>query len=419
MGSVPIPRTTASMPTDIRFSGGTPFRAAREHAEVLTLIRSLVDSAGIAVADRPLGAVTLDPLNGGRSAARVFKLTPFFGHGRLAKGPPVVVKIASRAQGRIEKANYDKYVRRALPAACRPDLLGFGQTRVFSGLCYSFAGGSDSSGRSRPKSSPMPDTLTDCLRRGEVAVLKRVLHGFFDPLRDTWYGAVQLRAESDIARHYLDRYFTGPRAMADAERTLLACAARYYKAGRVGGRIVIGELSFPSPRATLFAPDASSGRKRAYRSCILHGDLNSDNIIIADLANLAGLADLANNACGVTVVDFQKTGRGHVHEDLIHVEESVRINYMRDASFGDVLEKERLIALGRRRFRNDPYCASIRKIRDTACGYFGGVEDETNYHFAIAAIGLRLMQAVDLTHIARARITASTLWAAKVLAGET
>lgn len=394
------------MLADIRFPGGTPFRTAREHAEVLTLIRRLVVSAGVVGPDLPLVAVTLEPLNGGRSAARVYKLTPHFGPGRLAKGPPVVIKIASRVQGLSEKVNYDKYVRRVLPAACRPDLLGFGQTRAFAGLCYSFAGGSDSSGRSRPS----PNTLTDCLRRGDVAALKRVLRGFFDPLRDTWYGPAQLRTVSDIARRYRDRYFTGLRAMADAERTLLACAARYFKARHENGRCVIGGLSFPSPRATLLAPDATSGRKRPYRSCILHGDLNSDNIIIADLAN---------HASGVTVVDFQKTGRGHVYEDMIHIEESVRINYRRDASFGDILEKERLIALGRRRFRNDPYCVSIRKIRDTAFGYFGCVEDETNYHFAIAAIGLRLMQALDLTHIARARITASTLWATKVLAGET
>jgi len=48
----------------------------------------------------------------------------------------------------------------------------------------------------------------------------------------------------------------------------------------------------------------------------------------------------------------------------------------------------------------------------------GGVEDDANYHFAVAAIGLRLMQIVDLSHVARARITASALWAAKALAQE-
>jgi hypothetical protein len=223
-------------------------------------------------------------------------------------------------------------------------------------------------------------------------------------MRDTWYSPTQFREERDIARRYLDRYFTGSRSTAELEATLRACAARYFNARQKDGRYIIGGLSFPPPRALLFA----SGRKRPYRSCILHGDLNSDNIIVAD------------DPAGVTVVDFQKTGRGHVYEDLIHVEASVRINYVRDASFGEILEKERLIALGERLRppRDDPYSAAIRKIRDAAFRYFGRVEDEANYHFAVAAIGLRLMQAVDLTHVARARITASALWAAKALAGE-
>jgi hypothetical protein len=415
---MPIPRKTALTLTDIRFSGGTPFRTAREHEEALSLIRRLAVSAGLSSADQAPSAVTLEALTGGRSAARVFKLTPFFGPGRQAKGPPVVVKITSHAEGASEKANYDKFVRRALPAACRPDLLAFGRTRAYSGLCYSFAG--------RAKGSGI-DTLTDCLQRGDATKVELVLRRIFAPLRDTWYSPARFRAERDIARRYLDRYFTGPRSTAEAEATLRACAARYFNARQKNGRYVIGGLSFPSPRALLFA----SGRERPYRSCILHGDLNSDNIVVTD------------DPAGVTVVDFQKTGRGHVHEDLIHIEGSVRINYcrdtlvprqlgpeagcretdadrypVRDASFGEILEKERLIALGREPPGNDPYSAAIRKIRRTAFRYFGRVDDHANYHFAVAAIGLRLMQIVDLSHAARARITASTLWAAKVLAGE-
>ena len=120
----------------------------------------------------------------------------------------------------------------------------------------------------------------------------------------------------------------------------------------------------------------------------------------------------------MTLVDFLKTGRGHVYEDLVALEASVRINYPPDASFGEILETERRIALGLRLPRNDPYSASIRKVRDAALRHFGRVEDDANYHFAVAAIGLRLMRALDLSHIARARITASALWAAKVVAGE-
>src|SRR6185295_16012767 len=100
---MPIPRKTALTLTDIRFSGGTPFRTAREHQEALSLIRRLAVSSGVAVADLALSAATLEALTGGRSAARVFKLTPFFGPARQVKGSPVVVKIASRVQGIREK----------------------------------------------------------------------------------------------------------------------------------------------------------------------------------------------------------------------------------------------------------------------------------------------------------------------------
>lgn len=390
---MPIRRKRSPAVPAIRFSGGASFRTARERNAALPLIRRLAAAYVAAVDYLPLGAAILESLAGGRSAAYVFKLTPLFGPEHRRKGRPVVVKIAPRAQGAHERANYDKFVRRSLPVACRPELLGFVQTRTHAGLCYSFVGGDG------------VDTLTAYLQRGDTKKLALVLDRIFDRLHDTWYGARSLRRESDIARRYFDRYFTGVRWITKTETALHACAARYFNARRREGRIVIGgEISFPSPRAVLFGSD----RKRPYRSCIIHGDLNTDNIVVADAP------------ARVTLIDFQKTGRGHVHEDLVALEASVRINYLKDrtAPFSDILETERLIALGRR-LPGDPYAAAIRKIRAAALRYFSPIEDAANYHFAVAAIGLRLMRATDLSHIARARITASALWATKALAGET
>jgi len=385
-------KTSTTLP-DIRFAPGAMSGPERE--AMPSLIRRLAVSASIGSTERPLGAATLEALTGGRSEARVFKLTPFFGPGRRIKGAPVVMKIAPDLQCAREKANYDAYVRHILPAAVRPELLGFVRTRTHSGLCYSFVGRAE---------GVRGDTLTDCLQRGDLAKLDIVLRKIITPMRDTWHAPALLGKERDIARRYLDRYFTGPRSTARTESILQACAARYFGARQTEGRCVIGirdGLSFPSPREILFV----SRRKRPWRSCIIHGDLNSDNLIFTEVAP------------GVAIIDFQKTGRGHVHEDLVALEASIRINYPKNASFPEILEQERLIALGRRS-RNDAYSASIQKVRDTAFRHFGKVEDEANYHFAVAAIGLRLMQATDLTHAARARITAGTLWAAKLLAGE-
>jgi hypothetical protein len=395
MGAMPKPRNSTLTLAHIHVAGGASFKTARERTQARSLIHRLALSAGLPCTDLALSAVQLETLTGGRSEARVFKLTRFFGPALRVQGAPVVVKISPRAAGTREKANYEKFVREALPPACRPDLLGFCCSRDYAALCYSHAA---------PHGASRIETLTQCLQRGDTAAVGRVLRMLFDPLCDSWYSPSQLHAQSDIAQRYLKRYFTRPRATLETEARLGACAARYFKAQLKDGRYVAGGVSFPSPRATLF----DMGIKHPYHSCILHGDLNSDNIIIA------------GRPASVAIVDFQKTGRGHVYEDLLHLEASVRINHSnhgQDASFAEILETERLIACGRR-LPGDPYAMMIHKIRAAAARYFGHLEDPANYHYATAAIGLRLMQATDLTRVARSRITASALWAAKALAGE-
>jgi hypothetical protein len=378
---------------DLRFACSTPFRTGKNHKEGLCLIRRLLATPGVGVADCGPKAVTLESLAGGRSAAHVFKVTPLLGQDAQVKGIPIVLKISPRAEGEDEKSNYEQFVRSALPIMCRPELLGFARTRGHAGLCYSFVGA---------REGYKVDTLTSYLQRGDTTKVALVLRSIFDPIRDTWYGSPLIRAESDIALRYLARYFARQREAVESEAILQACATRYFNAERIDGGCAIGGTSFPSPHLLLFAND----RERPYHSCILHGDLNTDNIIAA------------HEHARVTLVDFQKTGRGHVYEDLVALEAGVRINYPPDASFSQILESERLIALGLPGIGRDPYDATIRQIRATALRFFGGLEGNANYHFSVGAIGLRLMQAADLSHVARARITASALWAAKMLLEE-
>jgi hypothetical protein len=344
-------------------------KTARGRDEALSLIRRLL---GVEVR-----AASLETLAGGRSNASVFKV----------KGLPFVVKIAPRAEGLAEKANYEKFVRPGLPAACRAELLGVAEARDRVALCYDFVGG---------------DTLTDRLQQGDAEALSLVLRRAFDPLRKTWYGPDALRRHRDIASYYLERFFAGKRGAARDEARLGACATRYFSARRKDGGYLIGEDWFPSPYEALFAGD----RKRPYHSAILHGDLNTDNIV------------LSRDRRRVTLIDFLRTGRGHAYQDLAFLEESIRINFPPKGSFDEILEIERQIASGKRQGRDTPYATAIRGLRAAASRYFGRVEDRATYPFAIAALGLRLMEATDLTDVARARITISALWAAKALSEE-
>ena len=374
---------------DIRFSGLPPCGTALEHREIIDLVGLLLDNVPAGV--RPTGSdvVILEALGGGRSGAYVFKVTLSAGFGPGCGTAPMVVKIVPLVEGRCEKANYDRFVRALLPADCRPDLLGFVEAHGRAALCYSFVGDGE-----------RPATLTDRLAAGDMAAAGPVLSTLFEALRKSWYGPRRIEAASDLAGYYLDRYFGNAAAATRAEGVLFGWASRYHDARHRGDGYSIGETAFPSVCATLFA----CAEARGYRGCVVHGDLNTDNVIIDRDRGFAGL------------VDFRRTGRGHIYQDFVSLEASVRINYPSNASSSEILDVERSVAGAAPCGSGNGYATAIGDIREAARDCFRIDADPFAYHFAVAAVGLRLTRATDLSHAACARISASTLWAVKTLA---
>jgi len=378
---------TLAPPPHIHLSGQSPFGTAREAEEIYSLVSSVLASALAGTDHSRPGIVKLETLSGGRSGAYVFKATPLATDGCTREGVPAAVKVAPLDAGTSERANYDQFVRPLLPPPYRPDLRGFATAHHRAALCYSFVGDGEK-----------PHTLTDRLAAGDLAALDMVLSSTFKKLRECWYG-VRQAPKAGVARYYLERYF-GDRVSATATETILFDhAARYFNAQQRADGYWIGKIIFPFICDALLA----GGDMRPFTSCILHGDLNSDNVVLDRGGTLAAL------------VDFQRTGYGHVFQDLASLEASVRINYPAQASFGDILEIERLIALDDPAIRGNSYAMAIRGIRDTARRSFRLDEAAGTYQCAVAAIGLRLMKATDLTDAARARLVASALWSARML----
>ncbi len=383
----------SSAPLDVRLAGNILLEESRNVEEVTSLVRLLANDPRVGFEGLKPHAVTMEALTGGRSTAKVFKLTPLLDSNCRIKGSPVVIKIAPSLQGLCEKENYETFVRNGLPAHSRPELLLCHGSRNYQCLVYSFLGD--------PDGTPA-DTLSNYLQRGDMPHLDLALRLISDVIGETWYSAKSLQLEDDIAKRYLNRYFTNEFSSTTATSSLRECAARYFSARNEAAHCVIDGKLFPSPHQVLFETD----QKRAFYSCILHGDLNSDNIVITPKQNR------------VAMVDFQRTGRGHVYEDFVALEASIRINCPSDASIGEIVETEKQIAMGRPQVREEAYATPIHKIRSVAFRQFGHLEDVATYHFAVASIGLRLMRATDLSHVSRARITASALWATKALADE-
>ena len=372
----------------ISFVGRTRFRSVTEAQEIAGLIAALLNDALASCGDAVPDLIKLESLSGGRSGAHVFRIAPSHARDHTCAIAPAVLKIAARDAGVAEQANYERFVRPLLPPACRPDLLAFASGDDRAALCYSLLGNIE-----------RPATLTDRLSTGDADALDHVLSSLVDKLWRCWYHPTLVRDCNDLARYYLHRYFGGLAAASAAESVLFEHAARYFGLQRCAGGYHIGDATFPTLTRTLFA---SGPRKHA--SCVIHGDLNSDNVVLAADAGAAQL------------VDFHRVGLGHALQDLVTLEASVRINHPVSMAFPEILNLERQIASGRPEIEW-PHAAAIAKIRRIARQFFGAIEPPDNHHFAVAAVGLRLMRATDLSDSARASIVASALWSAKALVG--
>ncbi|ATE66558.1 hypothetical protein CMV14_20855 [Rhizorhabdus dicambivorans] len=350
------------------------------------LIAVLLDGARAGDGDAMPDSIKLESLSGGRSGAHVFRIVSSQARDHTCAVAPAVLKIATRDAGIAEQRNYERFVRPLLPPSCRPDLLAFASKGGRAALLYSLLGNGE-----------RPVTLTDRLLAGDAVALDSVLSSLIDTLWRCWYHPTIARDQSDLSRYYLHRYFGDLSAASAAERVLFEHAARYFGLQRCAEGYRVGDARFPNLTRTLFA----SG-PREHVSCVVHGDLNSDNVV------------LAADAGGGQLVDFQRVGRGHALQDLVTLEASVRINHPVSMTFNEILYLERQMAFGRPEIQS-PHATAIAKIRVVARQFFGALESPGNHHLAVGAVGLRLMRATDLSDAARASIIASALWSAKAL----
>ena len=359
-----------------------------QHPDQIGVIRGLLTTSTAGFGDALLTDVALEPLFGGRSGTSVLKAS-HIASGEHADRRCAVLKIGPNAEIEAERVVYETLVRPFLPTLVRPELLGHMRVGEHAGLIYSFIG----------DQAELPETASDRLQVSDTRWLDPFMMDFVEPMKHGWYHRHLMRQEQDIAGRYREHYFAGRPDPLATEARFKTYAKRYLKVDVHDGCYRINGQRFPPLHHVLFGPS----KRRAYHSCIQHGDLNSDNIVIL------------REPLRISVVDFRKTGRGHVFEDLVAVESSIRINHADAMTTSMIWETEWRIAQGCP--LESSYGLAIRRVRDAARSCFDSIEDWSNYHWAVAAIGLRLMQAVDLTHAARARIVASAIWASMLLQG--
>jgi Phosphotransferase enzyme family len=331
----------------------------------------------------------LSPMAGGLSGSRVFRLRA---ENRISGFPavPAVLKISKREFAEQELENFHRFVTWGLPYIMRVDVLGAGFTKDFGAIAYSFVLSDNRSFR----------PLIDIIRQGDFELMKRIVEKIFNPDTRRWFSDQLLVKEENINARYSGRYFRGPNNRDMSAKKFSSIVSQTFSAdvgpisikidGKVYNRRI--ERLFGVPNGELF-------------SCICHGDFNASNVIVADNE-------------GIIFIDFQETGRGHVFEDFITLEASIRLNCGDDptVTWRDFLQAEENLGMGGDLSGLSPMHRMVATIRHLAIRNFPN-EPVRNYFYGVAAYNFRLLRVPGLSDGQGRRCVCALLAALRAMEG--
>ncbi len=327
-------------------------------------------------------SVYLRPMTPGFSGSSIFKLEAKNKQSGIVS-VPAVLKISGEKEARQEVSNYQKYVKWGLPYLWRVDVLGTGFTRRFGAVAYSFvmSGLHDF------------DALTAYIRNQDDDIINKTVAKLFSPEMKRWYGDELIMPEENINARYAKRYFRGENSRQIGQREFVSIAQVEFGASLKGDTVEIRGEKFRKPIEAIFSEPFGG-----YSSCICHGDLNSNNLLISEHGE-------------IIFIDFQETGRGHVFEDFIVMESSLRLYYgeLNSVKSGtDLLVLERQIISELGMLPPKGYVGLVASVRSLAQKNFPNERFE-NYLFGVAAFSFRLLRASNLNPAQKSRCVAAIL----------
>lgn len=279
-----------------------------------------------------------------------------------------------------EHINYNEYVRWYLPYYWRPELLGVVHEGSLSAICYAFVSARDEQFK----------TLSASIRENDLASVDIAIESIFRPTFQRWYHPDNVAAESELCNFYLENCF-GPDGNSEPQEAAFGKLVNDFN-DEGGQFILIGEERFRWPHVALLTPPSPK-----FYSCIIHGDMNTRNILVSH----------AHEAKEVTLIDFSATGRGHVYFDFIVFEANLRLDLglAPNDTLPGLIHRERVINVGDG--SHDYLNTTVNKVRDYAFQNFP-IEDRNNYLYGLAAYCYGLIGATNLSGSDRRILAACT-----------
>lgn len=254
--------------------------------------------------------VTLEYIDSGESSSNVFKMKSYFDNG--LENIASIIKISDKRLSKQERDNYINYVKWNLPYNWRVELMAYSEWQELGCLCYTFA---ESVGEIRP--------ITYFIKHQNITKINRIIETIFNPNNLRWYHGLNVKIADSITEYYVRKWFTGANGRRRKVPNQVIENLLQTKNIRFNTNyIILNSRKIPMPDNFYIKE-----RGRFYTS-IVHGDMNSNNVMIGE------------NSPNPVFIDFQDTGRGHIFQDFIVFENSIRLYGDMQLDFKDLFELE-------------------------------------------------------------------------------
>ena len=226
----------------------------------------------------------------------VLRVDPLYKKGGW--GTPVVVKLAGRENIVTEARNYDQSVKNFIVGFRRANLEKFVETHCLGGLIYSLIG--TSLNQTMSLASFYDQRNTDAT----IATLESLIK---DACR-LWYAGRTHRREVDLAQMYVE----------SVGLSVDKIHAALYES-ELEELVLNHRLKFPGLAISLINPvqwyQKHNHWVTSVYTCYTHGDLHCENILVDDVGQL-------------WLIDYFRTGEGHILRDIIELETDIKFNLL-------------------------------------------------------------------------------------------
>lgn len=238
-------------------------------------------------------SLLVQPLTTGRSDAGVLLTERFDAYGST---PPVVLKFDGAKPIRQEYANFKQYIEGRIGGGRTTSVIGAPRyTPRLGGVVYSMLGAA----------GERFESFESFYRRAETAQIKTVLQRLFFDTCKTWYDNPGVRRVHNLTEEYLKTLgFTVERIEQAIEERFKGVQGKQ----RLQFRALHTDQQFTNPLTFLAQPPLL----RSTFVCTTHGDLHAQNILV-------------DTDLHPWLIDFFRTGPGHILRDVVLLDAAVRI----------------------------------------------------------------------------------------------